>query len=108
MPFLRSLQNMKNEWKPVNFDTFAYKESGTFLLKGIDEVQALLDDHIVKTQAIRSSPFSKPFEKECKEWEAKLLYVQDALDQGRARGYESHILPVAADLRFTMVCMSVI
>ena len=37
------------------------------MLRGIDDVQAVLDDHIVKTQGIRSSPFCKPFEAEVTE-----------------------------------------
>ena len=59
----------------------AYKETGTYLLRGLDDVQTLLDDHIMKTQAVRGSPFCKPFERECRDWEAKLLYIQDSLDQ---------------------------
>ena len=50
----------------------------------VDEVQAVLDDQIVKVQAIRGSPFCKPFEKECKEWEAKLMYLQESMDAGLA------------------------
>ena len=72
---------MREEWKTMNFETLPHKDSGTYLVKGIDEVQTLLDDHIVKTQAIRGSPFCKPFEKECREWEQKLSYIQEALDQ---------------------------
>jgi len=51
------------------------------LLKGIDEIQTYLDDHIVKTQAIRSSPFCKPFEQDVLKWESTLLYIQDLMDQ---------------------------
>ena len=50
------------------------------MLGGIDDIQAVLDDSIVKTQAIRSSPFSKPFEAEVQDWERKLLYMQDFVD----------------------------
>eukprot|EP00913_Durusdinium_trenchii_P001110 g1018.t1 len=59
-----ALQTMKNEWKAMAFGTLPYKNTGTFLLKGADDVQALLDDHIIKTQAVRGSPFVKPIEKE--------------------------------------------
>lgn len=50
---LRStLKGMKKEWEPMVFGTMAYKETGTYLMKGLDDVQTLLDDHIMKTQAV--------------------------------------------------------
>jgi dynein heavy chain len=76
-----TLAGMKAEWKPMEFETMPYKETGTYLMKGVDDIQVLLDDHIVKTQAVRGSPFVKPIEKEVKDWEAKLIYIQDLLEQ---------------------------
>lgn len=77
----KSLKTMKEDWVEIALDTVEYKDTGAHMLRGIDDVQAVLDDHIVKTQGIRSSPFCKPFEAEVHEWEAKLLYIQDFVDQ---------------------------
>jgi dynein heavy chain, axonemal len=50
-------------------------------LGGIDDIITLLDDHLVQTQTMRGSPYIKPIEKECKDWEHKLKYAQALLDQ---------------------------
>jgi len=76
-----TLKTMKKEWTTMDFGTMAYKNTGTYLLKGTDDIQTMLDDHIIKTQAVRGSPFVKPIEREVKDWEAKLFYIQDLLEQ---------------------------
>ncbi|XP_053480111.1 dynein axonemal heavy chain 3-like [Ictalurus furcatus] len=76
----RALEKMKNEWTDLQFGFTEYKDTGTSIVCGVDDIQVLLDDHIISAQTIRGSPFIKPIEAECKEWEEKLLQMQDILD----------------------------
>lgn len=62
----KALAAMKDEWASLEFEVKPYKETGTFLVSGVDDIVALLDDHIVKTQTMRGSPYILPIEAECK------------------------------------------
>ena len=42
----------------------------------VDEAQTLLDDHIIKSQAMSASPFAKPFLDRLVPWEKKLVRFQ--------------------------------
>jgi dynein heavy chain len=77
----KALDKMYAEWRPQVFGTLAYRDTGTHILRGLDDVQGLFDDHIVKTQAMRGSPFVKPFENRVREWEAKLITMQEVIDE---------------------------
>ncbi|XP_043257418.1 dynein axonemal heavy chain 3 [Colletes gigas] len=77
----QNLLKMKEEWSEIVFELTPYRETGVFILTAVDDIQVLLDDHTLKAQTMRSSPFVKAFDSEMQEWEDKLLLMQDIIDQ---------------------------
>ncbi|XP_008202999.3 dynein heavy chain 3, axonemal [Nasonia vitripennis] len=76
-----NLRKMQHEWDQVQFELSPYRESGVKILAAVDDIQVLLDDHILKAQTMRGSPFVKAFESEMQAWEEKLISMQDIIDQ---------------------------
>eukprot|EP01028_Stygiella_incarcerata_P009150 TRINITY_DN426_c0_g1_i1.p1 TRINITY_DN426_c0_g1~~TRINITY_DN426_c0_g1_i1.p1 ORF type:complete len:4140 (-),score=1088.60 TRINITY_DN426_c0_g1_i1:191-12610(-) len=76
-----ALDKMEKEWEGVQFDVVAYKETGTFVLRGSDDIYQLLDDHIVMTQSMGFSAYKKPFEDRIATWEYKLRLTSDVLEE---------------------------
>ena len=78
----KALTKMLGDWVDLSFELAPWKETGTFILKGgpVDEAQMLLDDHLVKSQAMMASPFAKQFQEHLVPWEAKLSRLQNILD----------------------------
>uniref|UniRef100_A0A803YSM1 Dynein axonemal heavy chain 12 n=1 Tax=Meleagris gallopavo TaxID=9103 RepID=A0A803YSM1_MELGA len=77
----RAMNAMMETWDSISFNTSVYRETGVHILSAVDEIQAVLEDQIVKTQTMRGSPFIKPFDKEIREWESRLLEIQDIIDE---------------------------
>uniref|UniRef100_A0A8D2M718 Dynein axonemal heavy chain 3 n=1 Tax=Zonotrichia albicollis TaxID=44394 RepID=A0A8D2M718_ZONAL len=71
----KSIEKMKSEWVNVHFGLSKYRDTDINILSSVDDIQLLLDDHIVKTQTVCGSPFIKPIEDEY-----KLCLMQDIID----------------------------
>eukprot|EP00913_Durusdinium_trenchii_P020057 g18849.t2 len=97
-----ALALMKKEWRPIEFGLVPHR-SGTHMVKGIDEIQAVLDDHIVKTMGIRGSPFVEPIEKEVKDTKGNvekwLMEVQGSMIDSLTKVTASSLLAYAKNER---------
>ncbi|EQC40888.1 hypothetical protein SDRG_01953 [Saprolegnia diclina VS20] len=80
----KALNAMEEQWKQVSLSIVDYRETGTFVLKAVDEVQAILDEQITTTQAMQFSAFKKPFEDRINKWEKCLSTVSDVLEEWMA------------------------
>nr|XP_021153643.1 dynein heavy chain 12, axonemal isoform X1 [Columba livia]XP_021153644.1 dynein heavy chain 12, axonemal isoform X1 [Columba livia]XP_021153645.1 dynein heavy chain 12, axonemal isoform X1 [Columba livia]XP_021153646.1 dynein heavy chain 12, axonemal isoform X1 [Columba livia]XP_021153647.1 dynein heavy chain 12, axonemal isoform X1 [Columba livia]XP_021153648.1 dynein heavy chain 12, axonemal isoform X1 [Columba livia] len=77
----KTMNAMMETWESISFSTNVHQGTGVHILSAVDEIQAILDDQITKTQTMRGSPFIKPFDKEIREWERRLLQIQDIIDE---------------------------
>ena len=73
----KAKKKMAHDWESVNFTMTLYRDTGVSILASVDDILMLLEDHIVRTQTMRGSPFIKPFEKEIREWEERMIRIQD-------------------------------
>ena len=74
-----TLEEMKSEWHQVDFATLPYRDTDYKILDSVESIQDHLDDHLLKTQIMRGSPYFKAFEAEVKQWEYQLGKVQTIL-----------------------------
>lgn len=76
-----ALNDMKEAWVPLNFDTSEWK-GVSYILTGeaVEQLSEKLDDHIIKTQSMRGSPFIGPFKESVFEWEDTLMNTQENLE----------------------------
>ena len=78
---LKAMEKMEEEWVEMNFDSVPYKDTGTSILRKLDEVEQLLDDQIVRTQAMRGSRFIGPLKPRVEKWEKKLNMLSEIMEE---------------------------
>ena len=92
---LNNLVKMQSEWDDVKFKVMRYKETTIDILTQLDDVQAVLDDHIVKTLSMRGSVFVKPYESQVKAWYDKIVRINSTIDVwGKVQSQWLYLLPI--------------
>jgi len=76
-----ALNKMEEAWQGVEFEVVAYKSTGTYVVRVLDEVLTLIDEHVVTTQAMQFSPFKKPFTDRIQRWAQKLATVGESIEE---------------------------
>ncbi|XP_063786085.1 dynein axonemal heavy chain 3-like [Pseudophryne corroboree] len=76
----KALNKMRADWEDVCFIFSSYKDGNCHVLAAVDEIQVLLENHRVKTTAMKASLFIAPFEREILAWESNLRHLQEILE----------------------------
>lgn len=91
----QNLATMIKEWEPIKFPISVFKDTGIHIMSGLDDIQALLDDHLIKTLTMRGSAFVRPCEDEVRAWYEKLLRVNKTLEEwGKVQSSWLYLLPI--------------
>nr|CAD7589258.1 unnamed protein product [Timema genevievae] len=90
-----NLMKMLSEWADIKFTVNTYKETGIPILSALEDIQAVLDDHLIKTLTMRGSAFVKPFEAEIIDWYDKLVRMNKTIDEwGKVQSQWLYLLPI--------------
>jgi dynein heavy chain len=76
-----ALNKMAKAWETVPLIVEPYRDTGTCILKGIDDYMTLLDEHITMTQAMAFSAFKGPFEEDINKWNGALQTISEVVDE---------------------------
>ncbi|XP_970084.2 dynein axonemal heavy chain 12 [Tribolium castaneum] len=92
---LKNLNKMQAEWVDICFKTGIYKDTGIHILTQLDDIQVVLDDHILKTLTMRGSVFVRPYETEVKSFYEKLTRINSTIEEwGKVQSQWLYLLPI--------------
>ncbi|KAK8896419.1 hypothetical protein M9Y10_014318 [Tritrichomonas musculus] len=75
-----SLDQMDNELQTLQFVTVEFNDSKQYILQQIDDIISTIDDQLVTTQTLLSSPYIKPMKKRANDKLAFLHVAHETLD----------------------------
>ena len=75
-----TFKKMQYEWSEMKFSYVRYKEQDLFVLARFDDIQSLIEDHIVKTKTITNSSLFDEFRGQVEVWQAKLGEMHKILE----------------------------
>lgn len=87
---LKALEKMVAAWADLEFHCVQYKSSSVHVLGQTEEIQMLLDDQLMKIQAMNASPFVKPFKERAMEWEKTMFNLQVRGPEGWMQPRQGH------------------
>lgn len=92
---LRNLNKMHGEWGEIFFKTGIFKDTGITILTALDDIQVVLDDHILRALTMRGSIFVKPYESEVRTFYNRLVRINSTIDVwGKVQSQWLYLLPI--------------
>jgi dynein heavy chain len=94
----RDLNTMENQWKETNFQlAMPIPGQGVQvpLIKNFEEIEAILDEHLTKSQNLMINPYKEQFAKRIEEWNAKLILISTTLEEwGKLQRNWKYLSPI--------------
>ena len=88
----KAMTRMKDEWNDMMFTFVKYRDTSAYILSAVDEIQLMLDDHIIKAQTMLGSPFIKPLEDEMRVWSDRLTVGERTSDDQHVDSFPSSLV----------------
>jgi hypothetical protein len=92
----QNLDKMQSAWTGVKFEYSVWHATGTSVIRAVDDIQQMLEEHLVKTQSLATSPYIGPFEDRVKLWLEKLNLVQEVWKIKRLNGFHGYDIYTSA------------